>query len=312
MGCLKLAYSLEKSTVLRCVWNAKEQQKNRVSWYDYGARFYDPQIGRWHGIDPLAEITNSVTPYHYCLNNPIKFIDPTGMLTTQEVVDDAWKKTPDGTDMTYNYDSSDGSDKTSTTGIPTSLNDILKGIGDFFGLGLNPKNPNNIDKIELGQKRIEDATNAINEVNKTIIINGVLIIISEGIGYAIAERGGVILLRILSNKELKAAGVAEMGGWVFWSGGDIAKTAAMDFAKTYGMKTLEMTTSGYIMNNLSPYLPRFISSPIWDKLSANFARGALGNINVFQNAAGVSLESTWRRIEYPILKDNSLIYNIVK
>jgi len=78
MGCLKLAYSPEKSTVLRCVWNAKEQQKNRVSWYDYGARFYDPQIGRWHSVDPLAEKIPDYTPYNYVRNNPINKIDPTG------------------------------------------------------------------------------------------------------------------------------------------------------------------------------------------------------------------------------------------
>jgi len=78
MGCLKLTYGLEKSTVLRCVWNASEQQKNRVSWYDYGARFYDPQIGRWHVIDNKAEKYYSWNPYIYAINDPIKFIDPDG------------------------------------------------------------------------------------------------------------------------------------------------------------------------------------------------------------------------------------------
>jgi hypothetical protein len=120
------------------------------------------------------------------------------------MVDNAWKKTPNGTDRTYNYNSSDDPDNKPTTGIPTSYSDILKGIGAFFGLGLDPKDLKNIDKIELGQKRIEDATNAINEVNKTIIINGVLIIVTEGIGYAFEEIGGAIVLRILSKSELAA------------------------------------------------------------------------------------------------------------
>ncbi|MEM7487384.1 MAG: hypothetical protein AAF348_19415, partial [Bacteroidota bacterium] len=57
------------------------------------------------------------------------------------------------------------------------------------------------------------------------------------------------------------------GARVFWSGGDVAKNSAMNFAKSNGMKTLEMTTSGRIMNTVSPYLPRSVSSPIWDRLS---------------------------------------------
>ena len=45
--------------------------------YDYGARFYMPDIGRWGVIDPRSQYTHEA--YSYVWNNPISFNDPSGM-----------------------------------------------------------------------------------------------------------------------------------------------------------------------------------------------------------------------------------------
>lgn len=65
------------------MYNGKEKQDDvlgstALDEYDYGARFYDPMIGRWNSADPHAEDYNSFSPYCYALNNPLLFVDPNG------------------------------------------------------------------------------------------------------------------------------------------------------------------------------------------------------------------------------------------
>jgi len=75
-------------TLKAMIWNRDFQQYKYngkefdgtfgLNTYDYGARQHDPILARWDRLDPLCEKYYGVSPYAYCANNPVKFIDPDG------------------------------------------------------------------------------------------------------------------------------------------------------------------------------------------------------------------------------------------
>jgi len=60
-------------------YNGKELQETGM--YDYGARFYMPDIGRWYGMDQLGEHPYQIdkSPYAFTWNNPVNLVDQDGL-----------------------------------------------------------------------------------------------------------------------------------------------------------------------------------------------------------------------------------------
>ncbi len=95
---------------------------------------------------------------------------------------------------------------------------------------------------------------------------------------------------------------------VFWSGGNPAQKASESVAKCVGGNTLEMTRLGQYLTKLDATIKT------WRAASQNFANVASNtsrSIYSIQNSAYVNIGSTWRNVEYPLLRARDIIYGVV-
>lgn len=279
---------------------------------------------RWELAFPALEtrvscggmVTHLFLPYAYCGNNPITRIDPDGRdwyQSTNNEDEYIWRKGNKDIDGYTNI----GSSFSFQTGENSYLNfyqnagiKANQAVDAFYLISSSGKLQNQL--LGNNSPLSEDSKSALfNSLNSRGVDK-----IARPVGEALVEYGAGALVggTVGALGKLGGSLFAKGASRVFWSGGEKAMNAAMEYATANSMTTLEMTRAGKNLTNLTRGMPWSEAGPMWQRLSKVYANGSKGTVHVFQNSQGVGINSVWRTIEYPILKKNgvNIIYNIVK
>ncbi|MDD2963537.1 MAG: DUF6443 domain-containing protein [Bacteroidales bacterium] len=148
------------------LYNGKELQNDvlagsRLDWYDYGARFYDPVVGRFTTLDRFSEKFYESSPYQYAAGNPVKYIDLNGdsivISIHSSVINADGSSTIKSEDYYYGMDSDGkygfiGSDGKQYSGDNSFVKQVASALNDLKSGG------------SVGESLVSDIGNSANKV----------------------------------------------------------------------------------------------------------------------------------------------------
>jgi RHS repeat-associated protein len=112
--------------------NKEWQDELSLNLYDFGGRLYDPATVRTPQYDPLCEKFYDVSPQSFLSNNPLRFIDPTGM-ESEDSIDPPGKKTA----MQRAYNSKTGNTDVAKL-VMYKIADVLESVNSYVREKIEP------------------------------------------------------------------------------------------------------------------------------------------------------------------------------
>lgn len=299
-----------QATLDNAVGFAGEYQDAATGLHHLRARDYDATTGRFTALDPIAQdITDPyVAAYAYVKNQPTVFTDPSGLCPWCAVaIGVAIAGAAYGAEVALTDEEFD----LQRLAIEMAAGGIGAGVGYRVykaGAGLAT--------TRLSGAVTGSASAVAGETTYSLAAGHGLPSLEETLAALIfGGAAGCLMPPGAIGVPLGGTGAANSGNRVFWSGGDVAKNAAADYAGANGAKTLEMTLTGRALEKI-PYnrFTKPVTGKLWDAASWRFARSARGDAHVFFGPNAPRPGSVFARIEGPILdrRGNTILQHFLE
>lgn len=245
----------------------------------YGARWYDPVLGRFTQPDTIVPSgPQGYDRYAYTSNNPVRYVDPTGHFV--ETLWDIISVGMDIADIAQN-----GLNWGNGIALAVDVASVL--IPGIPAVGAVIKAANAVDNVVDAAKAIDNVVDAANAVDNAV----------DG-------------AKAIDNAVDGAGEVDELAR-VFYSGGDKAREAAESWAKKTNAVTLNKTEVGAELDQIIHGAGYDKAKPYVEAASADWASGASGVVHVFLTKTADYAHGIWATIEYPLLLVNDEVTEII-